>query len=85
MVEAGFERLKFPSGAINPLVYLGKSVGIPKEYETLLRKIQPDFVVSRYPDVAQSLPYELYDEEIAKERITIARKVIEWVKKELER
>ena len=40
-------------------------------------------MVSRYPDVAQSLPYELYDEEIAKERIEIARKVIEWVKREL--
>ena len=78
-------KLKSSPGTTHSLIYLGKSVGIPKEYETLLRKIQPDFVVSRYPDVAQSLPYELYDEEIAKERITIARKVIEWVKKELER
>lgn len=78
-------KLKSTPGTIHSLVYLGKSVGVPKELETLLRKIQPDFVISRYPDIAQALPYELYDEDIAKERLEIAKKVIEWVERELKK
>ena len=67
------------------LVHLGKKVGIPKEFESHLRKLTPDFVISRYPDAAQAVPYELYDEEIAKEKLEIARSVVAWVKKELEK
>jgi HEPN domain-containing protein len=66
------------------LIYLGKSVGVPKELEKTLRDLTPDFVVSRYPDVAQEVPYELYDEDIAKEKLNGAKKVIGWVKEEFE-
>ncbi len=66
-------------------MYPGKKVGIPKEFESQLRKLTPDFVMSRYPDAAQTAPYELYDEEIAKEKLDIARSVIAWVRKELEK
>jgi len=31
------------------------------------------------------VPHELYDEEIAVERLEIARKVVEWVRQELNR
>jgi len=33
----------------------------------------------------QSVPHELYDEEIAVERLEIAHKVVEWVRQELNR
>jgi HEPN domain-containing protein len=41
--------------------------------------------MTRYPNAAHAVPHELYDETIAKERLELSKKVIEWVKKELER
>ena len=73
---------RFP-GTTHSLLYLGRSVGVPKELEGILRKLTPDFVITRYPDVSQEVPYELYDENSAKDRINSAKKVLEWVEKEL--
>ncbi|MEA1993326.1 MAG: HEPN domain-containing protein [Euryarchaeota archaeon] len=47
--------------------------------------MNPDFIITRYPDAVNGLPYELYDEEIAKERLKMAKKVIEWIKENLEK
>jgi len=58
---------------------------MPKEYHNGLRRLSPDFVITRYPNTAQVVPHELYDEEIATERIEIAEKVIEWASKELKK
>ena len=33
--------------------------------------------------MTQTAPYELYDKEIAEEKLKMAKKVIEWVEKEL--
>lgn len=76
-------KLKESSGQTHSLIFLGKSVGIPDEFFSGLRKLSPDFVITRYPDAAQGVPYELYDDEIAKERLKIAEKVIKWVQTEL--
>jgi HEPN domain-containing protein len=78
-------RLKESPGATHSLIFLGRNVGIPDEYYNTLRRISPDFVVARYPNAAHALPYELYDEAIAKERLELARKVIEWVQAELKK
>jgi len=42
-------------------------------------------IALRYPDATQTTPYELYDEDIARERIDIAKGVVEWVKRELDK
>jgi len=65
------------------LIFLGKSVDAPKSLYWMLRKLNPDYVLTRYPDAAYGLPYELYDENLAKEKISMAKKVIEWVKSEI--
>lgn len=78
-------KLKELPGATHSLIFLGRSVGIPANYYSALRKLTPDFVIARYPNAAQTSPYELYDEEIARERLKMAREVVDWVGKELER
>ena len=60
-------KLKESPSTTHSLIYLGRKVEIPEDYESLFRRIQPDFVMIRYPDAAQALPHELYDEEIARE------------------
>jgi len=78
-------RLKESPSATHSLIFLGRNVGIPEEYYNTLRRISPDFVVTRYPNAAHALPYELYDEAIAKERLELAKKVIAWVQAELKK
>jgi len=79
------KKLKESPGTVHSLIFLGKSTGIPEKFYGTLRRLSPDFIITRYPDAANGLPYELYDEEIAKERINLAKKVIKWIKVELER
>ena len=45
--------------------------------------INPQYIISRYPDAASGLPYEQYTEEQAKEILHKAKEVIEWVKEKL--
>ncbi len=76
-------KLKRSPGATHSLVFLGRETGIPEEYHNGLRRLSPDFVMTRDPDAAQALPHELYDEGIATERLDIARKIVEWASREL--
>lgn len=76
-------KIKEPFATTHSLVFLGKSVGVPKPFYSILRRMNPDFVVARYPDAAYGVPYEMYDEPIAKERLDAAREVIIWVKNQL--
>lgn len=78
-------KLNESSGPTHSLLFLGKSVGIPEEFYTSLRKLSPDFVITRYPDAAHGIPYDLYDEEIGMERLKISRKVLKWVELELKK
>jgi HEPN domain-containing protein len=48
-----------------------------------LRELTIHYTVARYPDAANAVPYELYDEEKARELVERAEKVIEWVKQYL--
>ena len=76
-------KLKQSPGATHSLIFLGRETGIPKEYDNGLRRLSPDFVITRYPDAAQAVPYELDDEAIAADRMDVARKVIGRASQEL--
>ena len=78
-------KLKQSPGTTHSLIFLGQKTGIPKEYHNGLRRLSPDFVITRYPDAAQAVPHELYDEKIAGERIEIAEKVTEWASQGLKK
>ena len=40
-----------------------------------ISELTVDYTFSRYPDVAEGVPYEEYTEEIAQEKVAIARKI----------
>jgi HEPN domain-containing protein len=61
------------------IVYLAQKVEVPKEIMSGIRDLNPQYIVSRYPDVASGVPAENYDEEIAQRLLSTATKVIEWV------
>jgi HEPN domain-containing protein len=53
------------------LIYLGKLAKIPESFFYGLKKLSPQYFISRYPDITEEVPYELYDEKLAKENFWI--------------
>ena len=73
------KKLRQPMKTHN-LLELAKKVKVPHEIMRCLIELTPDFVITRYPDAANGLPYELYDLKKAKQRVVYAEKVLKWVK-----
>jgi len=65
------------------LVYLGKIAKIPSSFFSGLKKLSPQYFISRYPDVTEDVPYELYDEKLAKEFLKISEETIKWIEKQI--
>jgi len=55
-------------------------IDVPEEVMKCLRRLNPHYTVARYPNAANGLPYQIYDEDTAREAIEYGRRVLEWVK-----
>jgi hypothetical protein len=51
---------------------------IPKEIISFCLRLNPHYIIARYPDAANGVPYEMYDKEIAGELLEYAQKVFEY-------
>jgi HEPN domain-containing protein len=65
------------------LVYLGQTLKLPEKLLRNVRKINPDFIFTRYPDLNGIEPYKAYDEQIAKERLEKGEEVLKWIEKQI--
>ncbi len=66
------------------LVELGRALKISGKLLSNMKDLNPEYVVSRYPDAAYGVPSELYTEERAKTNIGKAKEVIEWIQKKIQ-
>lgn len=48
-----------------------------------LRELTIHYTVARYPNAANAVPYEIYDEAKARDAVERARRVVAWVKRYL--
>jgi len=65
------------------LTELGDGLPVDPKLRRHLMTLTPDYTITRYPDAANGLPYELYDEETASERARASKEILEWVEKRL--
>ena len=65
------------------LVQLGKEAKVPENFISKLKKLSPQYFLARYPDASEDVPYELYDENITREFLDIAKEVLEWINSQL--
>lgn len=65
------------------IIYLALKTGVPKEMLSGIRDLNPEYLITRYPDMASGIPAEMYDEEIAGKHKKTAEKVLEWVEKQI--
>ena len=47
------------------------------------RELTPDYLTTRYPDAANGIPAEIYDEDIAVRHLSYAQEICRWVTKQL--
>lgn len=61
------------------LVELGRLLEVPEEVMSDLRLLNPEYAASRYPDAANGVPAENYDERKARLLLEAAERVHRWV------
>ena len=54
---------------------LGRKLKVPSQILDDIIDLTIDYTFSRYPDVAEQIPYEIYDENIAKNKVERAKRV----------
>jgi len=54
-----------------------------KELMNDLRELTTHYIISRYPNAANALPYQLYTYDKAKDLVERDRRVVEWVRQYL--
>lgn len=65
--------------ASHNLMDLGRLARAPEELAQYLVELNPDYIVSRYPDAANGVPAEMYDAKKADSKLVAARMILEWV------
>ena len=71
---------KEPAPHTHSLTELGDGLGVPPELRRYLADLTPDYTVSRCPNAANGVPYELYDEATAQAKVEEAEQVIRWLR-----
>jgi HEPN domain-containing protein len=67
------------------LVRIARSLRAPAAVLAAARDLTPDYLTTRYPDAANGIPAEMYDEDIALRHLAHAEHVYRWVSRELHR
>lgn len=73
---------EFPKG--HSIIYLAQKVDVPEYMLSGIRDLNPEYLSTRYPDMAAGVPAELYDESIATRHLKTAEQVVEWAKKQIQ-
>ena len=55
----------------------------PPELQKPIRRLNPSYATARYPDAANGVPLEAFDEQIADHHLEDAQRVLQWVKAQL--
>ena len=77
-----FKLKEFPKG--HSIIYLAQKVGIAEEMLSRIRDLNPEYLSTRYPDMAAGVPADLYDDKIAARHLETAQEVIEWVRERIQ-
>jgi len=54
---------------------LAGQLALPSEARVHIEGLTADYMLSRYPDVSDSVPYEQYDEALAREKVRAAQSI----------
>lgn len=67
------------------LLDLARGLGALSEFETALLRLNPLYVTTRYPDAANGVPPDNYNEELTKQILRDAEEVMAWCRQKLDK
>jgi HEPN domain-containing protein len=72
---------EYPKG--HSIIYLAQRLEVPESMTSGIRDLNPEYLSTRYPDMAAGVPAELYDDKIAGRHFRTAQEVLEWVREQI--
>lgn len=80
----GFCLFKFNQGEKgHSIIYLAQKLKVPLKMLSGIKDLNPQYLVSRYPDIAGGVPADMYDETSGKRHFDVAQEVLQWVKNQM--
>lgn len=73
------------AGPTHSLIFLAKGVGVPTSFHSFLGGLTPEFITTRYPDVAGDAPYRLYHEDKVKVYLKKSKELMKWLESQISR
>lgn len=77
-----FKLKEYPKG--HSIIYLAQKVEAPESMMSGIRDLNPEYMSTRYPDMAVGVPAELYDDKIAARHFKTAQEVLGWVREQIQ-
>ena len=77
-----FKLKTYPKGY--SIIFLAQEVGVPDDMTSGIRDLNPEYMSTRYPDIAVGVPAELYDDKIAARHFKTAQEVLGWVREQIQ-
>ena len=71
------------SGKTHSLIYLAEETKIPKKFYSFLRNLTPEFIMTRYPDISEEVPFKLYDKKTTGSYLIKSKELIRWIKNQI--
>lgn len=65
------------------LTELGDGLGVPGTLRKHLVSLTADYTTARYPDAANGVPYEIYDQETAESKVASAEAILQWLREQI--
>ncbi|MFW6126020.1 MAG: HEPN domain-containing protein [Chloroflexota bacterium] len=67
------------------LLRLGDTLSLGSDLQAVLRRLNPAYTSARYPDAANGIPAEAFDQHMAQEHVGYAERVVQWAREQLGR
>ena len=77
-----FKLREYPKG--HSIIYLAQRLEVPESMTSGIRDLNPEYLSTRYPDMAAGVPAELYDDRIAERHFKTAQEVLEWIREQIQ-
>ena len=62
-----------------------KEIKLPASFYNLLQNLTPEFVTTRYPDVAGEAPYRLYSKEKVSGYLIKSKELFLWIENQIKK
>lgn len=87
-IEKSFKALYINKLRENPkghsIIYFAQKLNVPKDMLSGIRELNPEYLITRYPDIAAGIPAEMYDKEINIRHYQTAERVLKWIKNQIQ-